>query len=454
MTMILTLTNVESLDNGEPTRLALDRRGAEIGRSAHTDWSLPDPRAHISSVHCEITYRDEGYWLADKSTNGTFLNGSERRMVGAHRLADGDEFLIGRYLIRVSGLAEGRPAAPIAAEDDWGSAGAGWGDPEPRAEIVPRPRPGDLDAWDDPPPPRHVGFGDGPAAGGVSPGVPPDWSAPSAGVGGLHDDGDPWTRRGPEISGRGALSGAFAPPPAPPSGGDVWGQMAEVNGVDWARGGFESQVSDPPPPVPAPPHRPGPAPAQQDGAWDAFFAASGLTASAFGMDRPKSAALTGRLLRQAIAGLVVMLEARARAKSQLGAEATSFSMAGTNPLKFARSPEGALAALYAEPQPGIMAAERAIEDGFKDLQAHQVATLMAMQGALKSTLDRFSPSAIRQRAESRGLLAKIIPAAREAELWKAYEREFEGVARGSDEAFMDVFSKAFREAYERAAGGR
>ena len=36
-------------------------------------------------------------------------------------------------------------------------------------------------------------------------------------------------------------------------------------------------------------------------------------------------------------------------------------------------------------------------------------------------------------------------------MWQAYEREFEGVARGSDEAFMDVFAKEFKQAYERAS---
>jgi predicted component of type VI protein secretion system len=36
-------------------------------------------------------------------------------------------------------------------------------------------------------------------------------------------------------------------------------------------------------------------------------------------------------------------------------------------------------------------------------------------------------------------------------LWDAYQREFEGVARGSDEAFLDVFAKAFKAAYEQAA---
>ena len=98
-----------------------------------------------------------------------------------------------------------------------------------------------------------------------------------------------------------------------------------------------------------------------------------------------------------------------------------------------------------------MGSDRAIEDAFRDLQAHQIATLKAMQGALRATLDRFSPSAIRSRADQRGLLQKILPGARDAALWQAYEREFGGVAQGSDEAFMDIFAKEFRKAYEESA---
>ena len=103
------------------------------------------------------------------------------------------------------------------------------------------------------------------------------------------------------------------------------------------------------------------------------------------------------------------------------------------------------------PQRGFMDADRAIEDAFVDLQSHQMATLRAMQGALKATLDRFSPTAIRGRAESGGLLERILPAARDAALWQAYEKEFGGVAQGSDEAFMDVFAKEFRRAYNEQA---
>ena len=107
--------------------------------------------------------------------------------------------------------------------------------------------------------------------------------------------------------------------------------------------------------------------------------------------------------------------------------------------------------IFSPPVSGFMGAERAVEDSYRDLQAHQIATLKAMQGALRATLDRFSPEAIRGRAEMRGVLARILPGARNATLWEAYEREFEGVAKGSDEAFMDVFAKAFKTAYEEAA---
>jgi type VI secretion system protein len=164
--------------------------------------------------------------------------------------------------------------------------------------------------------------------------------------------------------------------------------------------------------------------------------------------------MAGSLLRRLVAGMVVMLEARARAKSQLGAQGTSLEFDGNNPLKFARTPEQALEQLLNAPQRGFMDSERAVEDAFKDLQAHQMATLKAMQGALRATLDRFSPRAIRGRAEQGGFLTRILPGAKDAALWAAYEREFSGVAQGSDEAFMEMFAKEFRRAYEEIASKR
>ena len=138
--------------------------------------------------------------------------------------------------------------------------------------------------------------------------------------------------------------------------------------------------------------------------------------------------------------------------NQLVAEndaASVLALEGNNPIKFARSPEQALAQLLMPPQPGFLEADKAVEDAYLDLQSHQVATLRAIPGALRATLDRFSPGSIRRRAENMGLLARILPGARDAALWRNYEREFVAVKKESDEAFMEVFSKEFRKAYER-----
>ena len=65
-----------SAPDGGPIRIEVKGRGLDLGRDSHLDWTLPDPSRSISGKHCEIRYRDGGYWLHDVSTNGTFVNGA------------------------------------------------------------------------------------------------------------------------------------------------------------------------------------------------------------------------------------------------------------------------------------------------------------------------------------------------------------------------------------------
>jgi type VI secretion system protein len=263
-------------------------------------------------------------------------------------------------------------------------------------------------------------------------------------------------------------AGGAAPAGAPAKGGgnDAWGAPAatpQPGAGGWGAPEPDAQTQPPTAPIPdarpprgraaAPPPAapPGPDPSQLV---HIFAAAAGLKPGQLKQADPSAIERAGRLLRQLVSGLVVMVEARARAKSQLGAEATSLNFDGNNPIKFARTPEQAIAQLLNPKEKGFMDAEKAIEDAFYDLQSHQMATLKAMQGALRATLERFSPNAIKARAEDKGLMARIMPGAREAALWQAYEREFSGVAQGSDEAFMDMFAKEFRKAYMEAASNR
>lgn len=219
----------------------------------------------------------------------------------------------------------------------------------------------------------------------------------------------------------------------------MWDSLADINKVDWARGGLGQTEAAAP--IAGEVQTP-------DQIVDAFLAAAALSENDVARS-PELIQKAGSLLRRLVSGLVVMVEARARAKAQMGAEATGLQLEGNNPIKFARSPEQALARLLSPPEPGFMEADRAVEDAYLDLQSHQVATLRAIPGALRATLDRFSPGAIRRRAEQGGILSKILPALQDAALWRNYEREYVKVKNESDEAFMEVFSKEFRKAYER-----
>lgn len=489
MTLVLTITNVERLDNGVPTRLRLDRHGAVIGRSPHADWCLPDPRHYISSTHCEIDYRDGAYLLVDKSTNGTFINGGGERLSAPRALKSGDMVAIGHYEIAIQVEGEGQAGAAAPAK----GAGADWGGWD--AHAGPTPRNVDLDAWDRAPAQAAIS-----GAGPMS----QNWTPPGVARTAAPEAASVWSSPPPPPTPASAWSSPSSETSANPAAVDIWGVLAAGNAVDWSRGGFgapaatapaadpfglasaaPAAASDPfglapasalpasvapatgplaspasaplddwgpssPSPASAAPAA-APAPPRPAGPWASFLAGAGLDPELVRTSPDEALSAAGHAILRMTAGLVVMLEARARAKAQLGAQGTALELQGNNPLKFARTPERALAQLLNPPERGFMPTGAAIEDAFKDLQAHQMATLTAMQGALAATLARFAPAAIRQRAESRGVLAKIIPAAREAELWKAYEREFEGVAKGSDEAFMDVFAKEFRTAYEQAA---
>jgi type VI secretion system protein len=493
MTLTLAISNVATLDNGMPTEFVMHKRGAVIGRAMTCDWCLPDPRNHISSRHCEVRFDGGTYVLNDCSTNGTYLNGASDRMSAPRRIEDGDRFQIGHYDVRARLTGDAYVAAdrdaPPPAPAEWQGWDSGFG--SPAGGVAPAAPSGG--GWDSsPPPPQSGGARWQPA---LSPGLAPQQpyqaapfspAPPPHGGGGWapsHRAPDlptasTWDSPTPQADPASGWSSQAPDRPPAPSPDDVWGKIAEGNVVDWARGGFGQPAEPardplgltppastlpeklPAPPVAdaqpagwgaAPPVAPAAPPQSQADPVAPFLTGTGLTRDRLTDASPAMMERAGGLFRRLVAGLVVMVEARARAKAQMGAETTAFSVEGNNPIKYARTPDEALALLLNPAQSGFMDPARAIEDAFQDLQSHQMATLRAMQGALKATLDRFSPTAIRGRAEAKGVLERIVPAAREAALWQAYEREFGGVVQGSDEAFMDVFAKEFRRAYNEQA---
>ncbi len=508
MTLVLTIRNMDTLANGGPVRLELERRGAVIGRSPTIDWTLPDPGNYISSRHCEIRFENENYFLRDTSINGTFVNSAP--IASQHRLVTGDLIAIGDYEIAVT--APVQPDSRVAdSKNDWSgwnsvatpvgnsAAGLDWGKPAPKAPIAGDGvagaswAPPSLAPSSTPPAPPPQGE---PAPGpwraieaaashtlGVlavrrePPPVEPGWGRP--------EPGDDWAQ--PANS---KWSTPVAPPPSSASANDIWGRLADVHDVNLASSlrsipapavagdalglsicdsaaglgalpnpishmafhpPAQAQVAAPSRAIAPTPEGPHTAPIAENPPSELASKLAILLGLAPG-DLEQSGDATLKVLcdvvRSMVSGLVVMLEARAKAKVQLGAQGTILQLSGNNPLKFSRTPAQAVAQLLNEPMRGFMPAERAIEDAFLDLQAHQIATLRAMQGALSAVLERFSPAAISTRTEASGLLEQIMPRARDAALWRAYAKEFSGVNQGSDEVFMEVFAREFRRAYE------
>lgn len=447
MILILTIRNPEALEDGVASHYVMDGDTAVLGRSRNCNWHLPDPQNAISSRHCEIRRDRDFFILKDLSTNGTFVNDAVDRMSEEHFINAGDLIRIGQYEVVASFQTEAVPTVPPEP------AVAETAIPEPvaepsEAEAAPEaaaPESGAEPAAAEPTPEPAAPE---PAPEPAAPEPAPEPAVP-----------EPAAESAAEPPAPAPVEAAQPPPPAEvppstlPSAGEGEAETAPLENmtimldsladiaIDRERGYFGVADAEAAPIT------------DTDGATVDKLLTALLEAAAVAESQvartPETVQKAGSLLKRLVAGLLVMVEARARAKAQMGAEMTGLQLEGNNPIKFSRSPEQALAQLLMPPQPGFMDADKAVEDAYMDLQSHQVATLKAIPGAIRSTLDRFSPGSIRRRAENMGVLARILPGARDAALWRNYEREFVAVKKESDEAFMEVFSKEFRKAYER-----
>ena len=451
MPLTLQLVNETTLPDGGPVSVHVSgKRGIDIGRAAHLDWTLPDPTRYISSKHCEIRYKDGGYWLHDVSTNGTFLNGASHRMHEPHRLRNGDRFLVGQYIVAVT--VEG-------AEDS--------GEGAQRAAAPPPPRPASDQEWwanegEVPPPidPKQLR-----AARNKAPINPDflDWAAD------VPDPLQEQVSRPPNLS-------VTRPMPAP-----------ALSNMDWAEGP-PSRVEAPPPPPPSvpAPRRPG-RDSREDAPWRdsmADFAAEApLSAVAaarsdrpaalptFGVDGAASAAFVrqlaaaaglpehllaqtdaaelaqqiGAVLRLLVENLMQLLSARQQAKRLAhSSQHTTVQATDNNPLKFCPSASDALRIMFGPANEGYLDANRAIAQGFADLKAHQIKTYAAMQHALTMVMADLDPKKIAKENEGSGLRSL-----RKAKLWDAYETLWETkVGRKGGEP-IEAFMRYFAEAYDR-----
>jgi type VI secretion system protein ImpI len=458
MPLTLQLVNETTLPDGGPVSIQLSgKRGIDIGRAAHLDWTLPDPTRYISSKHCEIRYNNGGYWLHDVSTNGTFLNGADHRMHAPHRLRNGDRFSIGQYIVAVTlegaeeavdeNPAEATPllAQALSDQDPWGHEG----------DIAPAIDPKELR------PARQNAV--------INPDFL-DWSA---------DVPDPFQQ---------PVTDRPAPPPTSPT------PLPAASDVDWAGAPLTPQTPAPaavaaPAPrrqglgaseggpwqeqTPAVPTSPAPGMADSIGASGSAIAVptdASQAFTAFLRDLSRSTGLSEDLLQRASGAdlaqqigtalrllaenLMQLLTARQQAKRfARNTSHTVVQATDNNPLKFSPSASDALAIMFGPKTASYLDAQKAIGQAFEDLKKHEIKTYAAMQQALATMLADLDPNTIEREAERGGGAGMAgLLASRKAKLWDTYKARWDSSVRRRGDNAMEAFMQYFAEYYDRQGG--
>ena len=75
---------------------------------------------------------------------------------------------------------------------------------------------------------------------------------------------------------------------------------------------------------------------------------------------------------------------------------------GNNPLKFSAGDDDALAALLGAGRRTDMAPHEAVADALRDIRLHELASMAAMQSAVRAVLDGLDPAKLRAQAEQGG----------------------------------------------------
>ncbi len=490
--MQLTMTVLRCPDSVVPETRNVSGGEYSVGRGPGVDWILPDPERLLSKRHFALAYRGGGWQLADTSTNGTFIN-REENAIGAgdiRNLRDGDRVRVGAYEIEVR-LTEDAVARPGSAgnspfNDPFGMdpfAGPRevrnpFDEPDhPSLRITSAQLPPDFDPLM---PERHEAPFRGPTqadhspsmqdafnlsnnveqmplhAGGVIPGddlLPDDWDKDL--LEGIAPSGAPAPAQAapPPPAARAAPPPPTPLPPARPVAPPPQAQPAAES--PFLEAEDELPTAPPPPPVapvarrPAPPPPPPEPVVADDGALLAAFLEGAGMQDTPPKDPPAAMLSLGKAFRNMVAGLRAVMMGRASIKSEFRIEQTMIQARGNNPLKFSAGDDDALAALLGSGRRSDMAAHEAVADALRDIRLHELATIAAMQTAVRSVLEGLDPAKLRAEAERSGGMT-LLPAQKKARAWDGYEALYTRTVQALADDFDSVFGKAFARAYERS----
>ena len=417
MLLALSVISANAASMGPTAYKVFEGAGGSIGRLESNDWTLPDPQKFVSSRHALLSCDGGGFYLEDTSTNGTFINGHDRRVPQNQRvrLEDGDRIFIGDYEILVQLIEDSAPASPppepiqtpLASEPPLRGGGA---------TIAPAAAPETVDTLALLVP-----------AGYSAPVAPQAAVAPQSSVSSSLIPND-W---------RTVFPGASpAPPPAAPP--------------PQARASEAPAWPGPAAPRPVPPvmGREGPPAA----AGEAAVTGGALDLlNALGLDparvQPQIYAQLGVIMRIVVQGMIQVLQSRADVKNNFRMPVTSIRPVENNPLKFSLNADDALHNLFVKLNPGYLGAQESFEEGFQDIAFHQMAMVAGIRAAFNAMIAKLNPEQLEEIYERKLRRTSVINIGNRMKFWEMYRAQFEDYERDREASFQNLFGEEFAKAY-------
>ena len=400
------IENFNSLPDGGPLEYAVDQRGFDFGRDSHLDWMLPDRSRIVSGKHCEVRFYDDAYWLVDVSTNGTFVNGSTKRVQNPYQLNEGDRLQVGEYVLSVTiDLPQKRRVLvdqPIT----------------PQVHLTPRPN--IWDAGGSPPPPldaRELMPKALPAD------ISPDYLNQALYVPPVETE-EIFQKPRPAVLGAWSVDHNLPQPVSAP-------------------------ISKQPEQVVRAPQSENPRAEQSLAAKTFainFSKGAGLPNGALDqLDDAQLAEMAGQLLQLTCGHLMALLHARAEAKaiSRSGGR-TMVKATENNPLKFLPTPEEALQVMLSPRGKSYLNAQETLDSSFTDLKQHHFALLAAMQATVVEFFNELSPEAIEKASDAK----KSLLGGGKGKMWDELVKRWAVKTRKRENGMLDAFLDSFAQNYD------
>ena len=367
--------------------------GGTIGRSLENDWILPDPDKYISGRHAVIDFKGGIYYLADLSTNGTYVN-DEHEPIGKgnpRRLFNGDRLRMGDFEMTVA-IDQGESIAMPLEPDPVSVV------PDNIEQLVPE-------------------------------------ASIRTGMTLLDEE---------EITGDDEFEAHFQAQTGVKEELPTLPNEDEIS----TSGNYEAEYIDVPRSEDSVVRQKLPG---SDGIFDVFLEGLGLTRNDLhpSVDPAEIMQNAGEVLREFVDGMGKLLISRANLKGAFRLDQTTVLPRHNNPLKLSENTEDSVMQLLVGREGEYLGPKDAVREVCRDLLFHQDAFLDAMTAAFVEFADRFDPDEIKNASERDGKAKAWFAFLAGNKLWQYYNDMYPVLTERGGGRFPQMFAEEFVQSYER-----